>query len=529
MKTKFSIVMLVALVVVLTAVPVFAETKVESAGEDGKVNVTFIYDGNLDANAAFVAGEMNNWSPNHPMWKMEKKDGVWQTTKKLDQGEKYQYKFTVYGGGELKWVKDEDAATFESDGFGGENSVLIAKTSVDLEPRVRGLEKKMATVNQGFEYHGYARSGYGLSADGGAVNQPGIGKAYGSFRLGNEFGTYVESIFSKKFTSDDGTWMKGQFLYAQSNGSDNNYDAKKVAMRESFVEGGGFEFAPELTFWAGQRFYGRTDVHITDDYWRDMSGYGAGVKGINAGPGELAIALVNTSEGEATWDTPEVGENSQQNLDIRLSDITVPGGKLELELHKPWSEGTSGDSDDDLGGMGIAAVYDKPTFYGVLDGTTKVGFQYGTELAGTLGKASDWRGNEDLTNMRFITYGVGDLSNDWDVMPLFQMDLTDDGSDETTKVVTGARFTNYMTDHFAMQYELGYDYAKADSADDAQTVTKMTVAPTLKWNSNSFWARPELRTFVTYANPDNRGFGDGVGREDGEAAVSYGAQMELWW
>ena len=129
--------MLVALVVVLVAVPAFAKTSVESADEDGKVNVTFTYEGNLDANAVFVAGEFNNWSPNHPFWRMKKKDGAWQVTKKLDQGEKYQYKFTVYGGGELKWVKDEDASTFEADGFGGQNSVLIAKTSVDLVPRVR--------------------------------------------------------------------------------------------------------------------------------------------------------------------------------------------------------------------------------------------------------------------------------------------------------------------------------------------------------------------------------------------------------
>jgi maltoporin len=40
--------------------------------------------------------------------------------------------------------------------------------------------------------------------------------------------------------------------------------------------------APEITFWAGERFY-RFDIDPMDYYWLDMSGYGAGVKNINIG------------------------------------------------------------------------------------------------------------------------------------------------------------------------------------------------------------------------------------------------------
>jgi maltoporin len=45
-----------------------------------------------------------------------------------------------------------------------------------------------------------------------------------------------------------------------------------------------------LTFWAGQRYYRRDDIHIHDFYWRDFTGIGAGVEGINIGDSKLAVA-----------------------------------------------------------------------------------------------------------------------------------------------------------------------------------------------------------------------------------------------
>ncbi len=57
-----------------------------------------------------------------------------------------------------------------------------------------------------------------------------------------------------------------------------------------------------------------------------------------------------------------------------------------------------------------------------------------------------------------------------------------------------------------MQYELGYEYLddknyKGVNGKGKGGLTKVTVAPTLTFDSG-FWARPQLRFFVTYAKWD---------------------------
>jgi len=103
------------------AVPTFAKTEIKEL-DNGDFEVTWIYDGDLDAAEVFVGGKMNDWKASHPDWKMEKKDGVWKLTKELKPGE-YPYKFVVNGS---DWVKDNDAEKFVPDGFGGQNSVVVA-------------------------------------------------------------------------------------------------------------------------------------------------------------------------------------------------------------------------------------------------------------------------------------------------------------------------------------------------------------------------------------------------------------------
>mgnify|MGYP001970524677 CR=1 FL=1 len=50
-------------------------------------------------------------------------DGVWSIVKKLSPG-RYEYKFVVDRN---TWVKDPNALDIASDGYGGENSILIVK------------------------------------------------------------------------------------------------------------------------------------------------------------------------------------------------------------------------------------------------------------------------------------------------------------------------------------------------------------------------------------------------------------------
>ena len=51
-------------------------------------------------------------------------------------------------------------------------------------------------------------------------------------------------------------------------------------MREAYAIGKRVWAAkPDATVWAGARFYDRSDVHITDFWYRDPSGFGGGILG----------------------------------------------------------------------------------------------------------------------------------------------------------------------------------------------------------------------------------------------------------
>lgn len=410
----------------------------------------------------------------------------------------------------------------------GSDIYVLKESDAKQNTRLDTVEEKQSRW-EGFEWHGYARSGYVMNTNGGSTDQ----KLPSDFRLGNEMDTYFEQTVSNKMTTNSGAWMKGQFTFAHSNNLDGTYGIweDKMAVREAFVEGGGFDFAPEANFWAGGRFYGRNDIHITDFYWRDMSGYGAGAKGIKFSNFSMDLAFIGESEGTVF---ENVGEKSQQNIDIRLKDIEGLGGYWEFELTPSWSNGDENEvTTKDRTGIQAAAVYNRSDFYGFTDGNMTAALQYGDDLGSNVGSSYGLNNNEEQSSVRLLTYGLTSINKNWDVMPQFvyQFDQDYDGKNDRTDITAGVRFVNYLTDNFAMQYEIGHDYTDNDKGD--YKVTKLTIAPTIKLESN-FWSRPELRFFVTHAFGDEYKddaktepvFADEFNEDSGTV---YGVQFESWW
>ncbi len=94
--------------------------------------------------AVSVAGSFNAWSATANPLADPDKDGIWSAVLDLPPG-RVTYKFVVNGD---QWMTDESAADFESDGFGGQNSVLV----VGDEPVIAGYGttvKKAAPVAMG--------------------------------------------------------------------------------------------------------------------------------------------------------------------------------------------------------------------------------------------------------------------------------------------------------------------------------------------------------------------------------------------
>jgi len=89
-----------------------------SLEQQNYADVQFVY---IDHNARSVclAGNFNGWSKNSSC--MKKNGNTWSVQIELTPG-RYQYLFLVDG---RKWRQDPGALLHESNGFGGENSILI--------------------------------------------------------------------------------------------------------------------------------------------------------------------------------------------------------------------------------------------------------------------------------------------------------------------------------------------------------------------------------------------------------------------
>ena len=104
-------------------------------------------------------------------------------------------------------------------------------------------------------------------------------------------------------------------------------DNFNIFLREAYVEMKNvIKSAPEVTFWAGQRFYDRYNIDSQDYFFLDTSGFGGGAYNIPLGPGKLAIAYLGGIEsGTATF----------RRDDTSFNDITldVNGGTGDFYRH----------------------------------------------------------------------------------------------------------------------------------------------------------------------------------------------------
>ena len=69
-----------------------------------------------------------------------------------------------------------------------------------------------AVQAQGLEFHGYVRTGTGVTSEGG--KQACFGIAPAKYRLGNECETYGEVAFALPFGKSDGAWAKYNLMLA---------------------------------------------------------------------------------------------------------------------------------------------------------------------------------------------------------------------------------------------------------------------------------------------------------------------------
>ncbi|OOF34054.1 maltoporin [Salinivibrio costicola] len=423
-----------------------------------------------------------------------------------------------------------------------------------------------ATSAFAVDFNGYMRAGVGVSADGGqqvTFQKNKIG------RLGNEGDIYGEVQLGKEVYNNDGkTFYVDSMLAMTSNGSndwegtaancglatnDSGGDIVKCAndaefaLRQLNVRAQGvLDFAPEATLWAGKRYYQRRDIHISDLYYWNISGAGAGIEGIEAGPGQLSLAWVRNDRNDNfklgennNGDTPDTGnEGSAVNvntLDARYAGIPLwENGSLEVGINYALVHDTDAASQaakDAKNGVMLTSELTQ----GLADGFNKTVFQYGTEgyskSFAFYGDGS-WYGAEaksGASGYRLINWGVVGLGDDWELGHQLLYGVGEemwDGQDKWKAMSAVMRPVYKWNQNSKTIFEAGYSVDDNDGNKDKYG--KFTVAQA--WSAgSSFWARPEIRLYASYLNSDKADNSKSFDNRTSDDSLQFGVQVEAWW
>ena len=420
----------------------------------------------------------------------------------------------------------------------------VASSNPLAQDQLDQVRQMIMAMPKVFEFHGYFRSGFGVNAKGGdqdAFQAPG---AFAKYRLGNETETYGEIGFDTNWINPDhtDTWFKTSVKLAIVAPRNSTFDIlNAIAVRETFAEAGRVMAShPEMSFWAGQRFYRRRDVHINDFFFNDMSGYGAGFQDLKVGDKmKLNIAyLGGSAENGSPATSPDLGRFAKNTFDIRLSDIPVGTGTLELWLIPTLER--AGELPDGTKPPGIHHGIGGGVFYNMpfMGGFNEISAEFGIGGAANLSTGLDTSIADKGWLFRAVDRATVQmnpkLSMMWTgVVQLDNRNGSTNGSGGNLWISAGARPVYCFTKYTGIAVEGGVDIVKAEAAPgatvDTGVVGKLTVAPLIRPGTD-FWARPEIRAFVTAAF-----WNDGAGNVGGAAfagdkfGLTAGVQAETWW
>lgn len=363
------------------------------------------------------------------------------------------------------------------------------------------------------DFGGYFRAGPGASKKDASracygLNGPGL-----KYRLGNECDIYGEFLLSHAMKADGVDYRASVMTNLHNPQTDTG--TASVGINQMYVEGKGYDIAPDTTFWIGKRFYGRADVHIADTFYTNLSGVGAGAD-IPVGPAKLGLGYFKTDQ---------TSKNSGNRMNIDYSGIPVnPDGKLRLLGTFTHGNFTGGKS-----GAALTAQHTQDNFLG-MGGANNAWLQFSQGSAGLDGNFGTLTAASDVKSVRLVesfTWQVGRVGGQAQAM--WQGDRA--AGVKTDSASVGARLSYAFTNNFKLLGEAGYSQKKPNGS-PTQTMTKFTVAPTLT-TGPGFWNRPELRLYVTTAKWNaaaNAAAPGGVtGLNDGKTkGTSYGAQVEVW-
>ena len=401
------------------------------------------------------------------------------------------------------------------------------------------------------DFHGYMRSGVGISQDG--ATQTYEKNKVG--RLGNEADTYSEVQLGQEVYNKGGKTFYVDSMFAMTSNGSNDWedtgagrekDGADFALRQFNVQAKGMFGGNEVT-WAGKRFYQRHDIHISDFYYWNISGAGAGVEAIQAGPGQLSFAWVRNDRA-ASERTGVTGALDVNTLDARYAGLPL-WSDATLELGADYAIVRPTDAQDaERSDLKNGVLLTAELTQGLLGGFNKTVLQYGTEgYAKNFAFYGDgsWYAAETADNsadgFRIINHGVISMGDSWDLSHQLVYGVANDWnkgySDKYETMSVVVRPVYKWTDTMKTIFEAGYhddsiSYVNGH-ADDGYNGAKYTVAQAFA-AGKGFWARPEIRLYATYLDVGGKAWQGTAeqtpfnGGKDSDT-WNFGVQAEAWW
>jgi maltoporin len=369
----------------------------------------------------------------------------------------------------------------------------------------------------GFEFTGYSRGGPVIGYTDNVKGNLALGGELQKFRLGNEGDYGIEVNMARSFDFQ-GTKVKVDYMPSKWNNGD-------FSTEQAYVEVSGLAFSPDAKFWAGQRRLRIQDVHIVDNFLLNYGdNQGAGVLDIPVGGAKLGLGVFSGD----TFDHQLPAGVKANRLNAEVYDIaTGAGGKLRFLMTAVHGSGLANSNT----GAGLSLLHNQADF-GIKGLTNSLFVQASRGHARIDGEFESIDGINPGRRVQRIADSIAWQSGPFGGQALVGLQKS---KNEATGISTrdfslGGRISYAFSQHFKMLVEAGTTSRKIDGLAD-QRLNKVTIAPTLSVGED-FWARPELRLYVTKANwnaaaaaANASSFGQG-GKTSRTLA---GVQYEIWW
>lgn len=404
------------------------------------------------------------------------------------------------------------------------------------------------------DFHGYFRSGVGISKDGGNMSwqKNRLG------RLGNEEDTYGELEFGANLYEANGvSFYMDSMLAMTANGSNSweatsDDDANFALCQFNLQVKGLIPGQPDAVLWAGKRYYQREDIHIIDIKYLEISGPGAGVEYLKLGPGALSLAWIRADAngtGFLDEDGGSISGNTNVNfLDARYAGSYWDGGWLE------FASAVAIPQDPEFSNDNVRPEYDVGTSWlgtivlsqNMAGGYNKTVFQYATKgLANSFVSWMNGGGGfdtyDDCTGakgFRIINTGEIPITDDFRINHSLVYGYVSDGREQDkvdneqviSAVVRGtvqtSQYSRIMAEIGAFKQTTKYKDDREDAEVSGQKYTlALAFAP-----GKEILSRPELRIYASYIHAsDDSHVTNYAGEEIYDSNFNFGIQAEAWW